>query len=49
MMFLVIQLVAPDFYAGVWDEDLTKQALLIAGSWMGMGNFIMYRLVNFRI
>jgi tight adherence protein B len=49
MMFLVIQLVAPDFYAGVWDEDLTKQALLIAGSWMGIGNFIMYRLVNFRI
>ena len=49
MMFLVIQVVAPDFYAGVWDEELTKQALLVAGSWMGLGNFIMYRLVNFGI
>jgi tight adherence protein B len=49
MMFLVIQVVAPDFYAGVWEEDLTKKVLAIAGSWMGLGNFIMYRMVNFRI
>jgi tight adherence protein B len=48
-MFLIIQLVAPDFYAGVWDIPLTKQALLAAGCWMGIGNLIMYRLVNFRI
>jgi tight adherence protein B len=48
-MFLVIQLVAPDFYAGVWDEDVTKKALAGAATWMGIGNFIMYRLVNFRI
>jgi tight adherence protein B len=48
-MFLIIQVVAPDFYAGVWNEDITKTALAIAGSWMLLGNFIMYRLVNFRI
>jgi tight adherence protein B len=48
-IFAVIQLVSPDFYAGVWNDDLTKQALMVAGSWMGLGNFIMYRLVNFRI
>jgi tight adherence protein B len=48
-MFLIIQIVAPDFYAGVWNEDITKTALAIAGAWMGLGNFIMYRLVNFRI
>jgi tight adherence protein B len=48
-MFLVIQLVAPDFYAGVWNEDITRQALAGAATWMGIGNFIMYRLVNFRI
>jgi tight adherence protein B len=48
-MFLIIQVVAPDFYAGVWNEDITKTALAIAGAWMGLGNFIMYRLVNFRI
>jgi|SRR5712671_1700112 tight adherence protein B len=48
-MFLIIQIVAPDFYAGVWNEDITKTALAIALSWMFLGNFIMYRLVNFRI
>jgi tight adherence protein B len=48
-IFLMIQVVAPDFYAGVWHEDLTKKALFVAGCWMLLGNFIMYRMVNFRI
>jgi tight adherence protein B len=48
-MFGIIQIVAPDFYAQVWNEDLTQTALACAGVWMGIGNFIMYRLVNFRI
>ena len=49
MVFLVIQVVAPDFYAQIWQEDITKKALAAAATWMGLGNFIMYRLVNFRI
>jgi tight adherence protein B len=48
-IFCVIQLVTPEFYASVWGEDITKKALAIAGCWMGVGNFIMYRLVNFKI
>jgi len=48
-IFLMIQIVAPDFYAGVWNEDLTKKVLGAAGAWMGIGNFVMYRLVNFKI
>ena len=48
-MFFIIQLVVPDFYASVWDEPLTKTALAIAGCWMGVGNLIMFRMVNFRI
>jgi tight adherence protein B len=48
-MFLIIQFVAPDFYASVWAEDITKKALAGAGAWMGLGNLIMYRLVNFKI
>jgi len=48
-MFLIIQIVAPDFYASVWDIPMTKHALMAAGTWMGIGNFIMYRLVNFKI
>ncbi len=48
-IFAMVQLVTPEFYASVWDEPITKQALAIAGAWMMVGNFIMYRLVNFRI
>jgi tight adherence protein B len=48
-MFMVINVVAPKFYGEVWNQDLTKLALTLAGCWMGIGNFIMYRLVNFKI
>ena len=48
-IFAMVQIVTPEFYASVWNEPLTKQALAIAGAWMMVGNFIMYRLVNFRI
>lgn len=48
-MFCVIQYVTPDFYASVWPYTITKIALAAAGSWMLVGNFIMYRMVNFRI
>jgi tight adherence protein B len=48
-MFAVINFLVPSFYASVWHEDLTKIALVLAGCWMGVGNVIMYRMVNFRI
>ncbi len=48
-MFLIVNLVTPSFYASVWHEDLTKVALALAGCWMGIGNFIMFRMVNFKI
>src|SRR3984893_2263206 len=48
-IFAVIQVVTPEFYASVWDEDITKKALAMAGAWLMVGNFIMYRLVNFKI
>jgi tight adherence protein B len=48
-MFAVINFLVPTFYASVWGEDLTKIALVVAACWMGVGNFIMYRLVNFKI
>jgi tight adherence protein B len=48
-IFLMIQLVAPEFYRSVWGQDMTKIGLSAAGAWMLLGNFIMYRMVNFRI
>lgn len=49
VMFLAVQIITPSFYGSVWHEDLTKIALAAAGAWMAVGNFIMYRMVNFRI
>jgi len=48
-MFAVIQFMVPSFYASVWDESLTKLALAAAGGWMGIGNLIMFRMVNFKV
>lgn len=48
-MFFIIMLVSPDFYGGIWGKDITKFVLTVSGIWMGIGNFIMYRMVNFRI
>jgi tight adherence protein B len=49
MIFAAIQFVTPEFYASVWDEDITKKTLAAAGFWMMVGNFVMYKLVNFKI
>jgi tight adherence protein B len=49
LMFGVIQVVAPDFYGSVWKFELTKIALGCAICWMFVGNFAMYKLVNFKI
>jgi tight adherence protein B len=48
-MFAVIYFLVPDFYGDVWNQPLTKLGLGLAASWMGIGNFIMYRMVNFKI
>jgi tight adherence protein B len=48
LIFVGVQTFSPDFYGAVWHEDLTKIVLGLAGCWMAMGNFIMYRLVNFK-
>jgi tight adherence protein B len=49
VMFLVLQVMAPDFYGLVWKIEMTKIVLACAGGWMAMGNLIMFKLVNFRI
>ena len=48
-MFLIIQLISPDFYSSVWGYPITKQAIAVAAAWMGTGNFVMYRMVNFKV
>ena len=48
-MFIVLQLMSPEFYAGVLHIDATKIILGIAGGWMLLGNLIMYKMINFKI
>jgi tight adherence protein B len=48
-IFLIINLIAPDFYRSVWHFDATKISLAVAVSWMLVGILIMYRMVNFKI
>ena len=49
IMFFILKTVAPNFYGDIWQHDMTKIGLAIAGGWMLFGNVIMYKLVNFRI
>jgi tight adherence protein B len=49
LMFIVVQIAAPDFYGSVWQFDITKTILGIGICWMMVGNLIMYKLVNFKI
>src|SRR5579863_1327796 len=48
-MFVVIQFIAPDFYAAVWHVHLTQVLLFSAAGWMLVGNLIMFKMVNFKI
>jgi len=48
-LFVVVQVVAPDFYGSVWHEQLTKVLLGCGIAWMLIGNLIMFKMVNFKI
>src|ERR1041384_5632977 len=48
-IFFLLNLVAPDFYAVIWNQSLTKMGLGLAATWMVLGNIVMYRMCNFRI
>ncbi len=48
-LFIVVQVVTPDFYGAVWHEHLTKVLLGAGAGWMVTGNLIMFKMVNFKI
>jgi tight adherence protein B len=48
-LFIVIQVIAPDFYGSMWHEHLTKVLLGSAAAWMSVGNIVMFKMVNFKI
>ncbi|RVC81531.1 type II secretion system F family protein [Mesorhizobium sp. M4A.F.Ca.ET.022.05.2.1] len=47
LMFGILTLIAPSYYGDVWDSPILMPVFLIFGLWALLGDFIMYRMVNF--
>jgi tight adherence protein B len=47
VMFGLLWVIAPGYYGKVWSSPLITPAFVIFGSWALLGDFIMYRMVNF--
>lgn len=47
VMFFILQLAAPSYYGAVWGNPMILPVFLIFGIWALLGDFIMYRMVNF--
>lgn len=48
-LFGLLGVIAPQFYGEIWAMPLVKPILLAATVWMLIGDFVMYRMVNFDI
>jgi len=48
ILFGVINLIAPDYFMIVRDHPATMPTALVALSLLGIGNIVMYRMVNFK-
>ena len=46
-MFGVLALIAPSYYGDIWGNPLIFPIFSIFGAWALLGDFIMYRMVNF--
>ncbi len=49
LMFLLIQWMSPEFYGDVNDSPLLTYAFWGVVIWMGLGNLVMRRMINFKI
>lgn len=47
VMFGILQLAAPSYYGTVWHNPMIMPVFVIFGAWALLGDFIMYRMVNF--
>jgi tight adherence protein B len=48
-LFFLINTVTPNFYGGHWDHPWMTWGLGGAAAWMGVGNLIMRRMINFKV
>jgi tight adherence protein B len=48
LLFVIINWLSPSFYSANWDHPWMQWGLRGAAAWMGFGNLVMVRMVNFR-
>jgi tight adherence protein B len=48
-VFLLLNVMTPDFYGSIIQYDMTKWGLGLAAAWMMAGNIVMYKMCNFKI
>jgi tight adherence protein B len=49
VLFVMLQVLAPEFYGGIWNETAVHYGLGGASIAMVIGNIIMFRMVNFKL
>jgi tight adherence protein B len=49
VLFVMLQVLAPEFYGGIWNEPAVHYGLGGASIAMVIGNIIMFRMVNFKL
>jgi tight adherence protein B len=49
ILFLVVNLISPGYFAEVRDHPLVAPAVVAGLMLLGIGNFVIYRMVNFKI
>ncbi|RWH66131.1 type II secretion system F family protein [Mesorhizobium sp.] len=47
VMFAILWIIAPTYYGAVWGNPLIFPVFTIFGIWALLGDFIMYRMINF--
>ena len=48
LIFLALNLITPEYYGKVWGKPSVTFALACGVAWMMLGNYAMYRMVNFK-
>jgi tight adherence protein B len=46
-MFAILMGIAPSYYGDVWDSPILMPVFLVFGLWALLGDYIMYRMINF--
>lgn len=47
VMFGILALIAPSYYGDVWQNPIITPVFVVFGVWALLGDFIMYRMINF--